>query len=51
MDSYVDEQGRAPLSEGKRQELLRRLAEDEAAPDDVIPWEQVDAEALERFKR
>lgn len=38
------------LSESQRQELERRFAEDEAAPDDVVPWEQVKASALSRLK-
>lgn len=37
------------LSETKRRELERRVAEDDSAPDDVIPWEQVKAEALARL--
>jgi putative addiction module component (TIGR02574 family) len=32
------------MSEAQRQELRRRVAEDDAHPDDVIPWEQVKAE-------
>lgn len=51
LDSVVVEQPSAPLSEAKRQELARRLADHEANPGDVIPWEQIKAEALERFRR
>ncbi len=29
------------LTEAQRQELQRRLADHEANPDDVIPWEQI----------
>ncbi len=32
-------------------ELDRRAAADDANPDDVVPWEQVKAEALARFAR
>jgi putative addiction module component (TIGR02574 family) len=39
------------LSEAQRRELEQRIAEDDAAPDDVIPWEQVKAEALARLKQ
>jgi putative addiction module component (TIGR02574 family) len=39
------------LSEAQRQELERRIADDEAKPDEVIPWEQVKAEALARLHR
>ena len=50
LDTVVVEQPSAPLSEAKRQELARRLADHEANPGDVIPWEQIKAEALERFR-
>jgi putative addiction module component (TIGR02574 family) len=39
------------VGEAQRQELERRVAEDEAAPDDVIPWEQVKAQALARLAK
>ncbi len=39
------------LSEAQRQELRRRVADDDAHPDDVIPWEQVKAEARQRAGR
>ena len=38
-----------PLSEAQRDELARRVAEDDATPDDVIPWEQVKAQTLARL--
>jgi putative addiction module component (TIGR02574 family) len=38
------------LTEAQRKELDCRIAEDNAAPDDVVPWEQVKAEALPRLK-
>jgi putative addiction module component (TIGR02574 family) len=38
------------LSEAQRQELERRVASDDASPDDVVPWEQVKAQALSRLK-
>jgi putative addiction module component (TIGR02574 family) len=34
------------LSESQRLELRRRIAEDNANPDDVIPWDQVKVQAL-----
>jgi putative addiction module component (TIGR02574 family) len=37
------------LSEAQRQELARRVAEDNGAPDDVIPWEQVRAQTVVRL--
>ena len=39
------------LTEAQKQELDRRLAEHEANPNDVIPWERVEAEARARLKR
>jgi len=39
------------LSEARKRELERRLAEHEANPGDAIPWEGVQAEALARFAR
>ena len=49
-DNIVSEGQRPPLSEAKLQELRRRVAEDDASPDDVIPWEIVKAQALARLK-
>lgn len=51
LDSVIVEQAPTGLSEAKRKELERRLAEHEANPNDVIPWEQIEAEALARFQR
>jgi putative addiction module component (TIGR02574 family) len=39
------------LTEAQRQELERRAAEDDANPDDVVPWEQVKAQALARLNK
>ena len=38
------------LTASQRLELRRRVAEDEANPDDVVPWEQVKAQTLARLK-
>ena len=38
------------LNEAQRLELRRRVAEDDASPDDVVPWEQVKAQTLARLK-
>lgn len=51
LDSVVAEQPPAALSEAKRQELERRLADHQANPADVIPWEQIETEAMARFSR
>ena len=38
------------LTEEQEAELDRRLDEDDAAPDDVVPWEEVKAQALARIR-
>ena len=50
-DSAADEIGKAPLTEAQIREIDRRLADHEANPGAVIPWEQIKAEALARFKK
>ena len=50
LDTVAAEQPPPPLSEAKRRELARRLADDDAYPDDVVPWEEVKAAALARLK-
>lgn len=50
-DSIPEEPYRPLLTEAKREELERRLADHEAHPDDVVPWEQIQAEALARWVR
>ncbi len=50
LDSVVADRPVGTLSEAKRQELQRRLADHAANPDDVVPWEQIEAEALARFQ-
>jgi putative addiction module component (TIGR02574 family) len=47
-DSIAAEPGHIHLTDAQRRELERRLAEHEADPSDVVPWEQ--AEALARFR-
>lgn len=39
------------ISDLQKAELDRRLAEYEANPDDVIPWDEIKAEALARLSR
>lgn len=51
LDSVAAEQPRAPLSEAKRQELDRRIADEAANPGDGVPWEEVETAALARFFR
>jgi putative addiction module component (TIGR02574 family) len=38
------------LTEAQREELQRRVADDDANPDDVVPWEQVKAQTIARLK-
>lgn len=40
-----------PLTDSQRAELDRRLAEHEARPDDVVPWENIKASITARLKR
>ena len=49
-DSIATEAGPSLLTEAQLRELLRRADEDDANPDDVIPWEEVKAKARARFK-
>jgi putative addiction module component (TIGR02574 family) len=49
-DSIAAESGPSLLTDAQREELRRRVAEDDANPDDVIPWEQVKAEIRARNK-
>lgn len=51
LDGVAAEQPRPPLSDAKRQELDRRLADAAANPEDGVPWDQVEAAALARFGR
>jgi putative addiction module component (TIGR02574 family) len=39
------------LTEAQRQELERRAAEDDAAPEDVVPWEEVKARTAARLRQ
>jgi putative addiction module component (TIGR02574 family) len=46
------ERGHEPeLTAEQKAELDRRLSEDDAAPDDVVSWEDVKAQALARTRR
>lgn len=48
-DSIAADSGAVPLTEAQRTELEKRIAEDEAHPHDVTPWEQVKASTLSRL--
>ena len=49
-DTIAAESGKPLLTDAQRRELERRIAEDDANPDDVVPWEQVKAQTLSRLK-
>ncbi len=51
LDSVIASRPVEPLSEVKKQELERRLADHIENPTDVVPWEQVERDALARFKK
>ena len=51
LDSVAAEQPREPLSDAKRRELDRRIADEAANPEDAVSWEEVEAAALARFAR
>jgi putative addiction module component (TIGR02574 family) len=50
-DSLADQRALPAPTEAQCAELDRRLAEDEANPDDVVPWSEVKAEVLARIRR
>ena len=49
-DSIGPDMDGALPTEAQRRELERRLAASAAAPDDVVPWEEVLAKALARAR-
>jgi putative addiction module component (TIGR02574 family) len=48
-DTIAAEAQESLLTEAQRQELERRVAEDDANPDDVVPWEKVKAQVLSQL--
>jgi putative addiction module component (TIGR02574 family) len=50
-DSMAGEVEKSPLTQAQQEELARRLADDDAHPDDAIPWEVIKAEARARRNR
>jgi putative addiction module component (TIGR02574 family) len=50
-DRLADQGHEPELSEAMKSEIDRRLAAHAANPGAVIPWEQVEAEALSRLRR
>lgn len=50
-DLIAAEAGAPLLSAAQRAEIVRRVAEDEAAPDDVVAWEEVKSETLRQVRQ
>ncbi len=50
-DSVAIEAGLLPPSASECEELDRRIAEDDATPDDGVSWETVKAQAVARWKQ
>ena len=40
-----------PLTDMQRAELDRRVADDDAFPDDIVPWDEIKASARARLER
>jgi putative addiction module component (TIGR02574 family) len=49
-ESIAAEAAPTLLTEAQRRELQRRVAEDDANPAEVVPWEQVKAQTLARLR-
>jgi putative addiction module component (TIGR02574 family) len=49
LDTVAAELPRPGLSEAKKRELDRRLADHSANPDDCVPWWEVEAAARSRY--
>ena len=50
-DGAAADSAALPLTDAQRDELDRRLAEHEANPDDVVPWEELRESMTERLKK
>lgn len=50
-DGLLDQGVEAGLTEAQKAEIDRRLADDDATPNDVFTWEEVKAEAFRRAGR
>jgi putative addiction module component (TIGR02574 family) len=50
-DSIAADSAAVPMTEAQRIELQRRIAEDDAHPDDVVPWEFIKSSTLARLKK
>jgi putative addiction module component (TIGR02574 family) len=50
-DGLLEQWYEPPLTDAQTTEIEERLAEDDATPDDVVSWDLVKAEALNRAGR
>jgi len=50
-DSIAVEPGQPQLTAAQQRELERRLAAHVACPEEVVPWEEVKAQAIDRTRR
>ena len=50
-DSIAADSAAVPLTDAQRAELQKRIEDDDAHPDDVVPWEQVKAATLARLRK
>jgi putative addiction module component (TIGR02574 family) len=50
-ESIADDVESLPLTDAQRQEVERRIADDLANPDDVVSWDEVEAQALARARK
>ena len=50
-DSIAADSTALPLTQAQRAELDRRIAEHEANPNDVVPWEEIRTTITERLKK
>ncbi len=50
-DTIAAEPAESMLSDAQQQELNRRIDDDDAHPENLIPWEQIRAESAARLQR
>ena len=49
-DSIAREVGLLPLTPDERLELQSRLAEDDASPEDIVSWDEIKVDAIQRWQ-
>ena len=49
-DTIASDSTQSLLTDARRQELQKRITEDDSDPENVVPWEQVREETLARLK-